>query len=154
MNPKPDPKVADPGVGYAQAAERAPKSAAAPPLTAEQQSILREVLADLAELDEYAAEHDVPPPAPAALEAATAFVHKAVREAPLRYAVCPWTDGAMIVFKQSAKGHRVDIFFDADGSALCFISRPESTQTETRQYSPAAEVANKEVFDVLREMKG
>ena len=153
MNPKPDPEIAEPDAGYAETAGQAPKPAA-PPLTAEQQGFLREVLEDLAELDEYAAELDVPPPAPVALEAAKAFLHQAVREAPRHYAVCPWTEGTAVVYTQSKNKYRVDICFDADGSASCFISRPESTQTDIREYSSAAKVANKEVFDVLREMKG
>ena len=154
MNPKPASKVADPGVGYAEPAGRAAKSATAPPLTAEQQSILREVLADLAELDEYAAETYMPPPAPVALEAARAFVHQAVREAPRHYSVCPLPEGTAVVYTQSKNKIRVDICFDADGSASCFINHPRSTETEIHQFYPAAKVANKEVFDVLREMKG
>lgn len=153
MNPKSDPKVADPGAGYAETAGQTVKPDTAP-LTSEQQGFLREVLADLAELDEYAAEHDVPPPAPVAIEAAKAFLHQAVREAPRHYAVCPWTEGAAVVYTQSKNKIRMDIFFEADDSASCFIIHPRSTETEIRQFFPAAKVANKEVFDVLREMKG
>ena len=153
MPPKPNPKIAEPDAGYAEVAGR-PVTANAPPLTSEQQAYLSEVLADLAELDEYAAELDVPPPAPVALEAAKAFLHQAVREAPRHYAVCPWTDGTAVVYTQSKNEYRVDICFDADGSAACFISRPQSTKTEILEYPSAAKVANKEVFDVLRAMKG
>lgn len=153
MSPKPAPKVAEPGIAYAETAAPAVKPAVAP-LTAEQQAYLSEALGDLAELDEYAAELDVPPPAPVALEAAKAFLHQAVREAPRHYAVCPWIKGTAVVYTQSKNEYRVDICFEADGNAACFISRPQSTDTEIREYSPAAKAANKEVFDVLRKMEG
>ena len=152
MNPKPNPHISEPDAGYAEAVVRPLKPAVAP-LTAQQQVYLREVLEDLADLDEYAAEKDVPPPAPVALEAARTFLHQAVLEAPRRYAVCPWTEGAMVVFTQGAKGYRVDISFDADGGASCLILHPRSKETDIHRYSPAAKVANKWVFDALRQMK-
>ena len=151
MPPTPDPKIAEPSAGYAETAVRVEKEAE--PLTVEQQVYLSEALEDLAEMDEYAAELNIAPPAPVALAAAKAFLQQAVREAPRRYAICPAPECAAVVYKQDAHQLRVDIFFDPDGSASCYINRPRSTKSDIRHYSPAAKVANKEIFDVLREMQ-
>ena len=152
MPTKPNPQVAEPGESYVEAAVRAVKPAVVP-LTAQQQAYLREGLAELSELDEYAAEKSVPPPAPAAIEAARAFLHKAVREVPRRYGLCPWERGEVVVFARGATGYGVDVFFNAEGGASCFVTRPDSTENKKRRFSPAEEVAGEWVFDALREIK-
>ena len=153
MPTKPNPQVAETGESYVEAAVRAVKPAAVP-LTAQQQAYLSEALADLADLDEYAKEISMPPPAPATIEAARAFLHKAVREAPRRYALCPGERGEVVVFAQGARGFRVSVDFEADGSALCFVIRPDSAENKKRRFPCAEEAACEWVFDSMREMKG
>lgn len=152
MSPKPNSQVSDPSAGYAEAAGQAAKSAAVP-LTAQQQAYLREVLEDLSELDEYAAELDLPPPDPAAKEAARVFLHEAMREAPRDYAVSPWNDGSVIVYAQGKKGFRVSVYFETDGSAVCFVARLNLKKSEERHFSPAEKVANEWVFEALRKLQ-
>ena len=152
MSPKPAPKIAEPSVGYAAPSVHTAKSPAVP-LTAEQQNFLHEVLEELSELDEYTAELDIPPPDPSAKEAARAFLHEAMREAPRSYAVSPWSDGSVIVYAQGKKGFRVSVYFETDGNAICHIIRPRLEQSEKRHFSPAERVANKWVFEAFRNLQ-
>lgn len=149
MPPKPALEVSEPSAGYAESAVR-PVKPAAVPLSTGQQAYLDEALADLADLDEHAAELDMPPPDPSAKKAARAFLPKAVREAPRDYAVSPWGDGSVIVFAQGKKGFRVSVYFETDGSAVCHIIRPRFEQSEKRHFSPAEEVACEWVFEAFR----
>ena len=152
MPSKPDPRIGEPSAGYADATVRVQKPAAAS-LTARQQKFLHEVLEELAELDEYTAELDIPPPDPSAKEAARTFLHEAMREAPRSYAVSPWSDGSVIVYAQGKKGFRVSVYFETDGSAACHIIRPRLEQSEKRHFSPAERVANKWVFKAFRNLQ-
>ena len=156
MNPKPDPRIAEPpaSVGYAETIEQ-PAPAKSASLTAKQQSFLREALDDLAELDEYAEELDMPPPSPVAKEAAQVFVEQAVREVPRSYTVSPWDEGEVIVSTKNEEGFGVSIFFNANGGASCFIIHPSPPRRERdtmRHYSQANKVANKWVFDALQKL--
>ena len=151
MDPKPNPKIAEPSAGYADALERAVDPGIAP-LTAGQQGFLREVMVDFEELEEEAKEKDLPPPAPAAKKAALAFLHAVVREVPRPYAAGMCDGGAVVVCAQGAKGFRVDVYFEADGDAMCFVTRPSLEQSEERDFSPAEEVACEWVFDALRKL--
>ena len=152
MPTKPDPQVSEPAAGYAQALERA-ADVRAVPLTAQQQDFLREALEDLAELDEYAAELDMPAPDPAAIEAAREFLHQAVRAVPRSYSVSPWGDGSVIVNAQGKKGFSVNVSFETNGSAVCFVGRLNLEQSEERHFSPAQKVANEWVFRAVRELE-
>lgn len=154
MNSKPNPLTAAPigdpaDVGMAETA--VPGAAS---LSAEQEAALREALEDLAGLDEYAAEKSLPPPASAAKQAAQAFLRQAVREAPRRYAVCPWSAGAVVVYTRGAEGFGADIFFGAGGDASCYVSRPEEQGDEEHHYPQAGQVANERIFAALRNLAG
>ena len=151
MHPKPNLKVAEPLAGYAEASVQT--EVARSPLTARQQDFLREVLDDLAELGEYAAELDMPAPDPAAVEAARMFLHQAVRAVPRSYGVSPWGDGSVIVNAQGKKGFSVNVSFETNGSAVCFIARQNLKQSEERHFSPAEKAANKWVFDAFRKLE-
>ena len=153
MPPKPSPKIAEPVAGYAEVAVRTEKTGVAF-LTAEQQAFLREAMLDFEELEEEAQEAGLPPPASRAKEAALLFLHKAIREAPLPYALGMWEKGAVVVCTQTANKFRIDAFFDADGGASFHVSYPEDEKHEYRQYALAAEVANEWVFGILRRMQG
>ena len=153
MTPKSNPKIAEPVAGYAEAAVRTEKTGVAS-LTAEQQGFLREAMLDFEELEEEAQEKDLPPPAPTAKQAALEFLHKAIREAPLPYALGMWEKGAVVVCTQTANKFRIDVFFDSDGGASFHVSYPEDEKHEYRQYALAPEVANEWVFGILRRMRG
>ena len=152
MNPKPGPQIAEPSAGYAEAVEQAVKTDGVP-LTAEQQGFLREAMVDFEELDEEAQEKGLPAPAPIAKAAALEFLHAAIREAPLPYALGMWDAGAVVVCAQSSESFRMDVFFDADGSASCHVSRPEEEGCKHQQYASATAVANEQVFGILRKMR-
>ena len=152
MNPKPDPQIAEPSAGYAEAVEQAAKAGV--PLTAEQQGFLREAMVDFEELEEEAQEKGLPAPAPVAKAAALEFLHAAIREAPLPYALGMWDAGAVVICAQSSGQSRVDVFFDADGSASCHVSRPEEKGCKHHQYPSATAAANKQMFGILRKMRG
>ena len=157
MTPKPDPRIAEPSAsaGYAETIEQ-PAPAKSAPLTAKQQSFLREALDDLAQLDEYAEELDMPPLSPVAKESARAFVEQAVREVSRSYTVSPWDDGKVIVSTQGAKGFAVGIYFNAQGGASCYVifpTRPKNDKDAVRHYSQAGRVANKWVFDSIRRLE-
>ena len=151
MPTKPNPQVSEPSAGYAEAFERA-ADVRAVPLTAQQQDFLREALVDFEELEEEAREEGLPAPAPAAKKAALAFLHTVVREVPRPYAVSMWDKGAVVVYTQGAKGFRVSVYFEANGSAACIVTRRDPEQSETRLFPSSEKVANEWVFDALRKL--
>ena len=153
MNPKPDPKIAEPSAGYAASLERAADPGAVP-LTVQQQDFLREALVDFEELEEEAQEKSVPAPSPVAKEAALKFLHQAIREASIPYAFCMWEKGTVVVYAQVARKFRIDAFFDADGSASFHVSYPEDEGQEHREYARAEDMANEWVFSILHNMQG
>ena len=155
MTPKPDPRIAEPLTGYAQAGKREATRPFASP-NPKQTDFLREALDDLAELDEYAEELDMPPPSPVAKESARAFVEEAVREVPRSYTVSPWDDGKVIVSTRGRKGFGIGIYFNAEGGASCYVifpTRPKNDKDAVRHYSQAGRVANKWVFDSIRRLE-
>lgn len=157
MPPKPDPKVAEPSAsdGYAEAIEQAAKAPVVQSSVGPA-AFLREALDELAELDEYAEELDMPPPSTVAKEAARAFVEKAVREVPRSYTVSPWDGGKVIVSTRGKKGCGVGIYFNAEGGASFYNvlpTRPKNKRNAARHYSQANRVANRWVFNVLRELE-
>lgn len=152
MNIKPDTIPADPAEGVADI-DMDTAAAAASPLNAEQKAALQEALEDLAELNEYAAELDLPPPAPATKEAARVFLHAAAQKVPRCYAISPWEERTVVVYTQEKPGFRADIFFDDQGGASCLITRPENKKCEQRHYPKADQVANEWVFDALRNLE-
>lgn len=151
MSPKPNPQIAEPLAGYAAPAVRPAKDRAVP-LTAEQHTYLREAMVDFEELEQEAQEEGLPAPAPAAKEAALAFLHSVVREVPRPVAVSMWEEGEVVVSAQGKKGFRVDVYFEADGSAMCFVTRRNLEHSEERHFSPTETVACEWVFDALRKL--
>ena len=154
MSPKPNLKVSEPLAGYEQVGNQKAKAPVARS-SVKPAAFLREALDDLTELDEYAEELDMPPPSQVAKESARAFVEKAVREVPRPYTVSPWDDGKVIVSTLGAKGFAVSIYFNAKGGASCYVvfpTRPKNDKNAVRHYSQAGRVANKWVFDSLRNL--
>lgn len=153
MPPKPNSQVTEPLAGYAQVGKHAPK-AMMMPSSESQAAFLREALDDMAELDEYADELDLPPPSPIAKESALAFLEKVVREVPRSYTVSPW-DGGEVIVSTGGDGVGVGIYFNAQGGASCHIvypNRPKRMRDAIRHYAKASRVANKWVFDALRKL--
>ena len=89
------------------------------------QKSLNEALEDLADLDDYAREKSLPPPAPLAKESAREFLRKVAREIPRCYAVSPWDGGKVVVHTRDAKGFGVGVYFNAEGGASCYVTRPK-----------------------------
>lgn len=154
MNPKPNPRIAEPSVsaGYAETARREVPAESAP-LTAEQQRFLREALVDFDELEEEAEEEGLPPPAPLAKQAALEFLHKAIRKIPRSYAVSMWDKGAVVVYTQDARTFRVSVYFRAEGGASCYATHSDGTSTEARHYAATEKVENEWIFGVLRKLE-
>lgn len=151
MPPKPAPKVSEPLTGYAEVGKRASKASALP-LSPKQTAFLREALNELSELDEYADELHLTPPAQAAKEAARAFLQVAVREVPRAYSVSLWEEGAVVVYAQGKKGFRVSVYFDAAESPSCYVTSPPNKGIGKYHFSLAEESANERVFAALRKI--
>ena len=157
MTSKPASRIAEPqaSAGYAEVIER-PVKTGAQPSGVKPETFLREALDDLAELDEYAQELDMPPPSPVAKESARAFVEKAVREVPRSYTVSPWDKGKVIVSTSEKEGVGVGIYFNAEGGASCYVihpTRPKNRRNSVRHYVQSSRVANNWVFNALRQLE-
>ena len=113
---------------------------------------LDEALADLADLDDYAKEKSLPPPAPLAKESAQEFLRKVVREVPRCYAVSPWDGGKVVVHTRGAKGFGVGVYFNAEGGASCYVTRPGVEGNEEHHYSRLSGFPNEFILAALREL--
>ena len=113
---------------------------------------LDEALADLADLDDYAKEKSLPPPAPLAKESAQEFLRKVVREVPRCYAVSPWDGGKVVVHTRGAKGFGVGVYFNAEGGASCYVTRPGGEGNEEHHYSRLSGFPNEFILAALREL--
>lgn len=152
MNTEPDPPVALPAEGVADAGINSAGTRVARP-NAEQRTALREALEDLAEIDEEADELGLPPASPVAKQSARTFLRQAARKAPCCYAISPWDKGAVVVYAQNQQGSRVDIFFDANGSASCYVNHPRHQSDEEHHYTQAKQMANEWIFAILRNLE-
>ena len=115
-------------------------------------SALDEALADLADLDDYAREKSLPPPASLAKESAQKFLRKVVREVPRCYAVSPWDGGKVVVHTRGAKGFGVGVYFNAEGGASCYVTRPGVEGNEEHHYSRLSGFPNEFILAALREL--
>ena len=111
---------------------------------------LAEAMEDLADLDEYAAEKGLPPLSPVAKNAARTFLRKVIPQAPRGYAVSPWDDGAVVVHTRGAKGFGVGVYFNAEGGASCYVTRPEDGENEEHHYARAESVPDEFILAALR----
>lgn len=150
---KPNLLSADPAEEAADIGMQTAETGAAPP-NAAQRDALRESLEELAEIDEYAEEKVLPPPAAVAKKSARAFLKKVAPKIPRYYAVSPWEKGEVVVHTQSANGLRMDVFFNADGGASCYFIRPGSKGNEEHHYAHAKHLSYELIFSVLRDFEG
>lgn len=150
MNSRPNLKAAKAVEEYAEAL--AQETGGVTYLTDTQHALINQALEDLADLDHEAKLAGLPAPTSAAKEAALSFLYTAVRKAPRDYGVHLWHERTVVVYAQGATGYRISIYFEPDGNATCFVTRPNSKQNEYRYFSPAKEVACEWVFGVLRDL--
>ena len=151
MPPKPNPQVSEPLAGYAHTGKQAEKAAIAQ-AGVKQAAFLREALDDLAELDEYAAELNMPPPSTVAKESARAFVEKAVCEVPFRYAISPWDEGKVVVYAQDKQRLRVSAYFNAEGGVSGYITCSKGIGNKKRHFSQVDKDATAWLFDALQHL--
>ena len=86
---------------------------------------LAAALEELADLDAYAAEVALPPPAPMARKAARKLLEKLVRMAPREYDLSPWENGGVVVYSCGGPGRRVSILCDERGEASYLVIHPD-----------------------------
>ena len=120
---------------------------------AEARRFLSEALEELGELEEYAAESELPPPAPSAVESARRILEKVTREAPLYYSVSPGEDGDVAI--QVADNHKngVMILCNAEGGASCYVSMADESQNRHAHYDSAGALPDSFVLEALRELE-
>ena len=90
---------------------------------------LAEALSELEELDDYAAEEDLPPPSPIAKNIARDILNQLTSILPRYYAVSPWEDGDIVVFSEGS-GSRVSVFCRANGGASLYVNFPNNRDYE------------------------
>ena len=90
---------------------------------------LAEALSELEELDDYAAEEDLPPPSPIAKNIARGILNQLTSILPRYYAVSPWEDGDIVVFSEGS-GSRVSVFCRANGGASLYVNFPNNRDYE------------------------
>lgn len=108
-------------------------------------------MAELAELDDFAAEVEAEPPSPAAKKTARLLLAEITRIVPRYYAVSPWEKGAVVVQSSGGKGHRVSVYCEADGGASFYVTRP-GRGTEKVYYPPESALPAKPVIQALKEL--
>ena len=113
---------------------------------------LSEALEELGELEEYAAESELPPPAPSAVESARRILEKVTREVPLYYSVSPGEDGDVAI--QVADNHKngVMILCNAEGGASCYVSMAGEGQNRRAHYDSARDLPDSFVLEALRKL--
>ena len=112
---------------------------------------LAEALAELAEVDDCAAESDLPPPSPVAKQTARDILEKVARAVPRDYAVSPWDDGAVIVYSSGGIGRRVSILCDSQGDAAYYVVRPDG-RNDKGDRRPAGDIPLDFICGALREL--
>ena len=113
---------------------------------------LSEALEELGELEEYAAESELSPPAPLAKESARKFLRKVVRESPRCYAVSPWDGGKVVVHTRDAKGSGIGVYFSAEGGASCYVTVAGEGRNRRAHYDSARDLPDSFVLEALRKL--
>lgn len=114
MNPKPNPQIAEPSAGYAEAVGRVAPPCADPAAAS---------FAEFAEIDEEAADLDIPPPSAKVKTVAKRILTALADEFPRYYAVSPG-EGREVAIQASAgmgKGKGVLIICD-DKHVSCYVT--------------------------------
>lgn len=116
MTPKPDPEIAEPAIGYAQALKREAQAGDHPSVAAS--------FKEFAELDEEAADLEIPPPSAEVKAVAKRILTALVQEFPRHYAVSPG-EGREVAIETSVgtgKGHGVLIICD-EKNVSCYVTK-------------------------------
>ena len=111
------------------------------------QKSLANALAELEELDDYAAENELTPPAPAAKKFAREILEVLAARAPRHYSVSLWEEGDVIVYSGNTEW-RVSIYCRADGGAACYVSSPNNHDHDSA-YQCAQDMPVNPIIDAL-----
>ena len=114
---------------------------------------LSEALEELGELEEYAAESELPPPAPLAKESARRILEKVTREVPLYYSVSPGESGKVAIQVADKRKNGVMILCNASGGASCYVSMADERQNRRAHYDSAGALPDSFVLEALRELE-
>ena len=111
------------------------------------QKSLANALTELEELDDYAAENELTPPAPAAKKFAREILGVLAARAPRHYSVSLWEGGDVIVYSGNTEW-RVSIYCRADGGAACYVSSPNNHDRDSA-YQRAQDMPVDRIIDEL-----
>ena len=111
---------------------------------------LTEALSELEELDDYAAEEELPPPSPTAKKIARDILNQLISKLPRYYAVSPWEDGDIVVFTEGS-GSRVSVFCRANGGASLYVNFPDNHDYEYH-YTLAEDLPVDSIIDALEKI--
>lgn len=145
MNPKPDPKIAEPAAGYAGALERAADTGVDLAVAAS--------FEEFAELDEESAELEIAPPSAEVKAVAERILTTLTREFPRYYMVAP-DEGGKATIEVSAgagKGCGVLIICDDTGVA-CFVTMKGANRRARYDHEAAKTFPDEFVRSALREL--
>lgn len=106
----------------------------------------------IADLDDYAAETEMPPPSPVAKALAARLLDKIVPAVPRYYGISPWEDGDVVIQANGAKNHSVSVCCRATGGASLYVVRPEGCVHE-RHYRPPETITAGEITEALKQMR-
>ena len=111
---------------------------------------LAEALSELEELDDYAAEEDLPPPSPIAKNIARDILNQLTSILPRYYAVSPWEDGDIVVFSAGA-GSRASVFCRANGGASLYVTLPNKRGYENH-YDQAQDLSVDSIIEAMKKI--
>ncbi len=90
--------------------------------------VLAEAERELNEVFDEAQEDALPPPVPAAVEAAGRLLREMFRRSPREYSVYPTSDREIAIHGQHANAGSVVVLCDSEGGALCLVSFPRASR--------------------------
>ena len=111
---------------------------------------LADALSELEELDDYAAEEELPPPSPTAKKIARNILNHLTSKLPRYYALSLWEDGDVVVFSAGA-GSRVSVFCRANGSASLYVNTPNNRGYE-HHYDQVEDLPIDFIIDAMKKV--
>ncbi len=111
------------------------------------QESLANALTELEELDDYATESGLTPPAPVAKKFAREILGVLAARAPRHYSVSLWEGGDVVVYSGNTEW-RVSIYCRADGGAACYVSSPNNHDHDSA-YQCAQDMPVNPIIDAL-----
>ena len=111
---------------------------------------LADALSELEELDDYAAEEDLPPPSPTAKKIAEDILHHLTSKLPRYYAVSLWEDGDVVVFSADS-GSRASVFCRTNGGVSLYVNFPGNRGYELH-YDQAGDLPLDSIIDAMNKI--